>query len=94
MVNANDEYALKAENVSYDSTKKGVIVISVVEESPVDKILQKGDNIIKLDDVEIKSLAYLRYELYKHQVGDTVKITFIREGKTITKDIVLSQESN
>ena len=33
------------------------------------------------------------YELYQHQAGDTIKITYIRDGKENTADVKLG-ESN
>jgi len=94
MINLSDTYLLRQEGINISSDiNYGVVVGSVLEKSPADGVLQKGDVIIKMDDVKLTSLAYFRYQLYKHQVGDTVKITFIRDGKTITKDILLSQEN-
>ena len=39
---------------------------------------------------KIKDIAYLRYELYQHEPGDTVSITYIRNGKESTEKVKLS----
>ena len=56
--------------------------------------LQRGDKIIKVNDKEVNSTAYFRYELYKYNVGDKVKITVERNGKEKTFTVVLGTNSN
>lgn len=61
---------------------KGVIVTDVEAKSSADLSgLEKGDIITKVDDNEISSAAYLRYYLYKHKVGEEMKVTIIRNNK-------------
>lgn len=61
----------------------GVVVIEVVPNSAADRLgLVRGDVIIGFEDVKITSIEQLIAEIAKHQVGDTVTITYIREGKT------------
>ena len=94
MMNFNDTYNLQKEGITLsDKITNGVVVGSVVEGSPAYGILQKGDVVIKIDDEKVPTLAYFRYELYKHQVGDTIKVTFIRGEKSFTKDILLDKEN-
>ena len=38
---------------------------------------------------KVKDIAYLRYELYQHNAGDRVEITYIRDGKEKKADVVL-----
>ena len=42
-------------------------------------------------DAKVKDIAYLRYELYQYQSGDTIKVTLIRKGKTRTVKVVLTE---
>lgn len=75
------------ENVEY-----GVAVLEAVSSSPADKAgLQKGDVITKIDDTKITSIAKFRYELYKYKPGDTIKITYNRNGKTKTASVTLEE---
>jgi serine protease Do len=69
---------------------KGVFVVSVEKDSPADKAgLKDNDIITKINDTDISSMAYLRYELYQHKVGETITITYYRDGKTSTANVVL-----
>lgn len=69
---------------------KGVIVTDVEAKSSADLSgLEKGDIITKVDDNEISSAAYLRYYLYKHKVGEEMKVTIIRNNKEMDIKIKL-----
>ena len=68
----------------------GVIVNSVEKNSPAAKgKIETNDIIIKIDGKEVKNVAYLRYYLYQHKVGDTIKVTVIRDGKTKELSVTL-----
>ncbi|MFD4411830.1 S1C family serine protease [Streptomyces sp. NPDC058466] len=59
---------------------------------PADKAgLKPGDVITKLDDQVIDSGPTLIGEIWTHQPGDTVKLTYTRDGKTHTADVTLGQ---
>jgi serine protease Do len=73
------------------SVVDGVVVVEVEKDSCVSDVLKKGDVIVKLGGNKTDTIAYLRYELYKHKAGDSVDITFIRDGKTVTKSIKLNK---
>lgn len=73
----------------------GVYVDKVESDSPADKAgLKSGDIIVKLGDAEITSLAFLKYQLYKHNVGDNVEISFYRGSELKTTTIHLSKAAN
>ena len=77
MLNINEAYYYREfRNVVSDlKIDKGVVVASVEDGSPAAKAkLKQGDVITKVDDESCKSIAYLRYVLYKHEVGDKIKI--------------------
>ena len=93
MTNVDDNFNLYKSGIVIDSSvKEGVVVVEVVEGATVDKVLQKGDIITKIDGEDVKDLAYLRYELYKHSVGDKIKITYIRDKKV--KDVTVTLKGN
>ena len=74
---------------------EGVYVVSIEKWSSADNAkLQNGDIITKIDDIEVKSSAYLRYILYQHQVGDKIKVTYYRDNKEKTVTITLKGNSN
>ena len=69
----------------------GVIVNSVEKGSPAAKgKIEANDIITKIDGKEVKNIAYLRYYLYQYKVGDTIKVTVIRNGKTKELNVTLA----
>lgn len=73
-----------------DKITKGAVIVDVSKDSTADDAgLKKGDVIIKLDDKEIDDYEYLKYYLYRYNVGDKVKITYIRNGKENTTTVKL-----
>ena len=93
LLNVTDTRALLSYGINIDKDiDSGVVVISVVEDSGVDKAgIKKGDIITKIDDEEISSQAYLKYVLYKYKAGDKIKVTYIRNGKTKTANVTLTK---
>lgn len=73
----------------------GVVVASVQEGTGAAKSgLKKGDIITKMEGQNIKDSAYLRYELYKYNPGDTIKLTYLRDGKENTVEIKLTKNNS
>ncbi|MEV4432121.1 trypsin-like peptidase domain-containing protein [Streptomyces sp. NPDC049585] len=65
---------------------------SVTPGGPADKAgLKPGDVITKLDDTQIDSGPTLISEIWTHKPGDKVTVTYIRDGKTATTQIVLGE---
>lgn len=93
MVNVTDTATLRQYNISVDKDiTYGAVVLESVKDSGAEKAgLKKGDVIIKVNDTKIKDHAYLRYELYQHQAGDTINVTYIRDGKEHTTKVTLTK---
>ncbi|MFD1485465.1 S1C family serine protease [Lacticaseibacillus baoqingensis] len=53
--------------------------------------LKQYDVIVGIDSDTVTGVADLRTALYKHQVGDTVKITYYHEGEKKTVNVKLSE---
>jgi len=71
---------------------EGVIVLGVEKNSAADKSgLKVGDIITHINSNEVSNVSYLRYELYKNKIGDTIKINVERDGKN--KEISLKLTS-
>ena len=84
---------------------KGVVIAEVVPGSPADKaglkggnrviyvdstqIIVGGDIITKIDGKPVESMEELRSEIQKRKVGDTVVLTYIRDGKEYTVKVKL-----
>ena len=88
-VGAND---LRKLNIPSNLTS-GVVVRSVQSNMPANGHLQKYDVITKVDDKEITSSTDLQHALYNHAIGDTIKITYYRNGKEETTSIKLDKNS-
>ena len=70
--------------------EEGLVIISVEKNSSAEKAgLKKGDVIIKLSGTKTSTLADFRYELYQHNPGEEIEITYIRDGKETTTKITL-----
>jgi len=67
----------------------GVLVSDVVEESPADRAdLEKGDIIIEIDGIAIKSTDQAVEQVRTHSSGETVKMVILRDGK---KEVVTAE---
>ena len=91
MVNITDTATLRQYGISLSKdVTSGTVVIEAVKDSAAAKAgIEKGDIITKVDGNKVKDYAYLRYELYQHQAGDTIEITYLRKGKEHTTKVTL-----
>ena len=87
-------YYLAKQGIKIDnSVTSGVIVISTTDNGPSNKAgLEKGDVIIGIGKYKVKSVAELRYYLYKYEPNDEVEIKVIRgkEQKTFKVKLGIS----
>lgn len=79
---------------NYFSGETGIYVESVEQGSAADKAgMKKGDKIIKVEDVEVSNTSYFRYQLYKYNIGDKIKITVVRDGSEKVLTVTLKSNS-
>lgn len=92
MLDINETYYIWSSGINIDnSIKSGVIVSEVVDNSPASKGgLQKGDVVCEIAGETVSTKAQFRYELYKHQPGDTIEIKYYRGKDKKTTKITLS----
>lgn len=65
-----------------EEEEEGILVIEVTPKGPAHQAgIQAGDVIQKIDQTKITSLKEFRQILYKKHMGDTIKLTILREGK-------------
>jgi Do/DeqQ family serine protease len=65
-------------------TMEGAFVDAVVENSAAEKAgVKKGDIIIKVEEVEIKSSSQLQEQIGRYSPGDKVSLTVLRDNKEI-----------
>ncbi len=71
----------------------GAYVRSVSEYSPAEKAgIKVGDIIIKADNQTIKTMNELNTIKNKHNIGDTITLTIMRDGAEKTVDITLLEQ--
>ena len=94
MVDVNNTSALWQYGITVPkSITEGVIVIATQAGSPASSKLEKGDIIIGINDEKIKTVAGLRYELYKNKPGDKIKIKYLRNNKENITEITLTENT-
>ena len=80
-------------NLSDDDV--GVVITEVEEDSPADKVgIRKGDLVIAINDVDVKSSAELRYQLFKYKTGDTITVKYKRNGNINVVKVTLEKKSD
>ena len=52
---------------------------------------ERNDIIVEIDGTTVKNSAHLKYLLYKHNIGDTVKLTIVRGGNEKELTLKLTQ---
>lgn len=76
----------------YGLNSTGVYVQSVEEGSSAEKAgLKTGDRIVEFAGKNIMSFSEFKKELNKHEVGETVEIVVVREGREKKLNVYLSE---
>ena len=72
---------------------KGVYVSNVNDGSAAkDAGIQAGDVILKIDEVVVNSASELQEAVAQHRPGEKVKTTILRDGKELTKVVMLKNK--
>ena len=82
---------------NYFNNTSGVYVESVEKNGAAYNAgIKTGDKILKVNGVEIANTSYFRYQLYKYNIGDKIKITIERNviEKTLTVTLAGSGNKN
>ena len=88
----NTYYLYKQGIVIPEDVETGIVIIKVQENSPAEKAgLKKGDVILSINDTNIEESAHFKYLLYKYEVGDTIKIKYMRNNKINETSITLDK---
>ena len=96
MINVSDAKGSYRYNFDIPNDIDSGVVVAGIESGSgaADSDLKEGDIITKLNGEEVQDSAYLRYELYKYSVGDTIEITYIRDGKEHTTKVALTSSNS
>ena len=80
---------------AYFGAKDGVYVAKMVPGGPAEKAgLKIGDIIVTLDGVEIKETGDIIKVRDSHKVGDVIDAVIIRDGKELTRNIVIGDSAD
>ncbi len=95
ILDLTNKYALYRYGINVDSSvKSGVVLVKVNSGYPAsDGGLKDGDIVTKIDGNDITTVSEFKYELYKHSIGDTIEVTYYRDGKESKTKLKLDKTS-
>ena len=95
ILDLTNKYALYRYGINVDSSvKSGVILVKVNAGYPASNGgLKEGDIVTKIDGNDITTVSEFKYELYKHNIGDTIEVTYYRDGKENKTTLKLDKTS-
>ena len=71
----------------------GIYVTSVIRNSPADKAgIVQGDIILEIDGTPLNKMSTLRQYIYEKNIGDIVKIKYLRNRKETEIDVTLARK--
>jgi serine protease Do len=91
LIDVSNKYALNYHNLElHADITEGTVIFNIVADSPAEKAkLKKGDVILAINDVKTTDSMHFRFFLYKYQIGETIKITYNRNGKILNAEVKL-----
>ena len=93
MYDVSNVALLYRNNIKLDKDATDGVVISEVQKgsSAAEAGLQANDVILSVDGTKVKNSAHFKYILYKHNIGDTVKLNVSRNGKELDVNLKLTK---
>lgn len=92
LIDLDNAYLLRNYQIQVpNDVKNGIAIVQVEEGSAASKSgLQKGDIITKIDDHTITETGQFRYVLYQYNIGDSITVHLMRDGKQKEVKIILT----
>ncbi|MFM0786052.1 S1C family serine protease [Streptococcus suis] len=84
---------LEKAGLSNTELTSGVVIVSTQSGLPADGKLETFDVITEIDGETIQNKSDLQSALYKHQIGDTITVTYYRNNQKQTVDIKLTHST-
>lgn len=76
----------------FQQIQYGASVVEVLEDSPAEKAgIEAGDIIVSIDGKVVSSSSEATSEIANHNVGDEIEIGLIRDGRTKTVTVTLTE---
>ncbi|MFM0787811.1 trypsin-like peptidase domain-containing protein [Streptococcus suis] len=95
MVNLTTLSTSQLEKAGLSNTEltSGVVIVSTQSGLPADGKLETFDVITEIDGETIQNKSDLQSALYKHQIGDTITVTYYRNNQKQTVNIKLTHST-
>ncbi|HEM6024060.1 TPA: trypsin-like peptidase domain-containing protein [Streptococcus suis] len=95
MVNLTTLSTSQLEKAGLSNTEltSGVVIVSTQSGLPADGKLETFDVITEIDGETIHNTSDLQSALYRHQIGDTITVTYYRNNQKQTVDIKLTHST-
>lgn len=93
MLDVSNTFALYRNGIVLpDDVESGIVLVTIEGNTPASEAgLKKGDILLEVDGTKITGVAHFRYMLYKHSIGDTIKIKYSRDNKIKEVSIKLTK---
>ena len=93
MVNMSEKDTLRKNSLNThanSSSNNGVVVVAVKGNTSSYGKLRRGDVITNVNGTGVSDIAHFRYEVFNHKIGDTISISFLRDGSSKTVKMTLT----
>ena len=93
ILDMTNKLLLQRYGINYDaSVSEGIILVQVNTGYPAsDAGLKDMDIITKINGEKVKTTSEFKYQLYKYNIGDTIEVTYVRNGKEKTTKVKLNK---
>ena len=93
ILDLTNKLLLQRYGINYDSSiNEGIILVKVNGGYPAsDAGLKNMDVVTKINGEKVTTTSQFKYELYKYSIGDTIEVTYVRNGKEKTTKIKLDK---
>ena len=93
ILDLTNKLLLQRYGINYDSSiNEGIILVKDNGGYPAsDAGLKNMDVVTKINGEKVTTTSQFKYELYKYSIGDTIEVTYVRNGKEKTTKIKLDK---
>ena len=95
VIDLTNPYVLYRYNINVpDNVDSGIYLVEVNSGYPASEAgLRAGDIVTAINGEEVTTSAEFKYELYKYSIGDSVEVTYYRDGKEAKTRVKLDKAS-
>lgn len=95
LLDVTNTYALYRNEITlHKDITYGAVIVNVEPNSVAEQGgLKTGDVILKVNDDKIEDVAHFRYNLYKYNIGEKIKVIYNRNGEEREAMLTLNQKA-